>query len=49
MNQFELPDPVNRLVETVNHGDTDSFLDFFTSDGVVDDSGRHFVGRDSIR
>jgi hypothetical protein len=24
-------------------------LDFFTTDGVVDDSGRRFVGRDSIR
>jgi len=25
------------------------FLIFFTTDGVVDDSGRRFVGRDSIR
>jgi hypothetical protein len=25
------------------------FLTFFTTDGTVDDSGRRFVGRDSIR
>lgn len=49
MSTHELPDPINHLVETVNHGDTNSFLDFFTTDGVVDDSGRRFVERDSIR
>lgn len=49
MSKHKLPDPIDHLVEIVNHGDTNSFLDFFTTDGTVDDSGRRFVGRDSIR
>jgi hypothetical protein len=49
MNVPELPDPIGRFVEAVNRGDTESFLGFFPSDGLVDDSGRHFVGHDAIR
>jgi hypothetical protein len=45
----QLPDPINHLVEIVNRGDTESFLNFFIVDGVVNDSGRRFVGQDSIR
>ena len=28
MSASELPDPINRFVEVVNQGDTESFLDF---------------------
>ncbi|AIC15119.1 nuclear transport factor 2 family protein [Nitrososphaera viennensis] len=49
MSLPELPDPIGRFVDAVNRGDTGSFLDFFPSDGVVDDSGRRFVGHEAIR
>jgi hypothetical protein len=49
MRSSELPDPINHFVETVNRGDTKSFLDFFTSDGVVYDSGRRFDSQEAIR
>jgi hypothetical protein len=49
MSLSELPDPINRFVEAVNRADTKSFLDFFPSDGVVEDSGRRFVGHNAIR
>jgi hypothetical protein len=37
MSISELPDPINHFIEVINQGDTESFLDFFTSDGIVDD------------
>jgi hypothetical protein len=49
MSASELPDPISRFVEVVNQGDTESFLDFFPTDGLVEDSGRRFVGRNAIR
>ena len=49
MSTRALPDPIGRFVEAVNRGDTQAFIAFFPKDGVVDDSGRHFVGRDAIR
>lgn len=44
-----LPEPVARLVAAVNSGDTQGFLDTFAPDGVVNDSGRVFTGRDEIQ
>jgi hypothetical protein len=49
MSVSELPDPINRFVEVVNQGDTESFLDFFISNGIVDDWGQRFVGHNAIR
>jgi hypothetical protein len=49
MGVSELPDPISRFVEVVNQGDTGSFLNSFTSDGIVDDWGRRFVGHNAIR
>ncbi|MDQ3969783.1 MAG: nuclear transport factor 2 family protein [Thermoproteota archaeon] len=49
MSALALPDPINRFVEAVNRGDNESFLDFFPRDGLVEDSGRRFVGHDAIR
>jgi hypothetical protein len=44
-----LPPPIDRFVEAVNAGDTEAFLGLFPEDGVVDDWGRRFVGREAIR
>jgi hypothetical protein len=50
INGSSLPYPIGRLVKAVNRGDIESFFGFFPSDGMVDDSGRLFVGRyDVIR
>lgn len=49
MSEPKLPGPINDFVEAVNRDDTDSFLAFFPSDGIVDDSGRRFVGHSAIR
>ena len=35
--------------EAVNQGDTEAFLDLFTPEGLVDDNGRTFTGRDEIK
>jgi phenylacetic acid degradation operon negative regulatory protein len=44
----ELPEPVARLLAATNAEDRIGFLDAFTEDGVVDDWGRRFEGRDRI-
>lgn len=49
MDSAELPEPVQQLVDAVNAGDTEGFLDAFSGPGVVDDWGRVFSGRDAIR
>jgi len=49
MSHARLLDRLRRFVDLVNSGDTESFLAFFPDDGVVEDSGRRFVGHDGIR
>jgi hypothetical protein len=44
-----LPAPVQAVFDATNAGDTEAFLDAFATDGVVDDWGREFHGRDAIR
>jgi hypothetical protein len=44
----DLPPEVARLLEATNAEDSASFLESFTADGVVDDWGREFAGRDRI-
>ncbi|GAB20782.1 hypothetical protein GOEFS_132_00130 [Gordonia effusa NBRC 100432] len=44
-----IPAPVAALLDATNAGDLDGFLDSFTPDGVVDDWGRVFAGRDAIK
>ena len=44
----ELPDAVARLLAATNAEDRTAFLDAFTEDGVVDDWGRRFEGRERI-
>jgi hypothetical protein len=43
-----MPEPVQRLLDAANAHDTARFLAAFTDDGVVDDWGREFRGRDEI-
>ena len=45
----DLPSPVKEFVEVVNAHDEPGFLDAFTEDGVVDDWGREFAGREAIK
>jgi hypothetical protein len=44
----ELPAEVARLLDATNAEDPAAFLDAFTDDGVVDDWGRRFAGRERI-
>lgn len=44
-----IPQPVASFIERVNEHDEQGFLDAFTPDGVVDDWGREFQGRDEIK
>ena len=50
MNTKDSPDlgPAGRVIAATNAEDTEAFLDAFADDGVVDDWGREFVGRDQI-
>jgi hypothetical protein len=43
-----LPFPVNEVFEATNTGDLPRFVAAFAADGVVDDSGRVFLGHDAI-
>ena len=44
-----LPAPVQAIFDATNAGDTEAFLGSFTADGVVDDWGREFRGREAIK
>jgi len=46
---ISLPEPVRSFFERVNAHDEQGFLDAFTEQGVVDDWGREFTGRDAIK
>ncbi|MGD9738593.1 MAG: nuclear transport factor 2 family protein [Bauldia sp.] len=43
-----IPAPIDAVVAAINGGDTDAFLDAFTADGLVDDWGNAYRGRDEI-
>lgn len=44
-----LPTPVRTAVDAVNAGESEAFVASFAANGVVDDWGREFVGREAIR
>ncbi|ASU83711.1 nuclear transport factor 2 family protein [Nocardiopsis gilva YIM 90087] len=48
MSTATLPAPLDRFFDVVNSGDSQGFLDFFGTDGVVNDWGREFTGRQEI-
>jgi hypothetical protein len=45
----DLPAPVRAALDAANAGDIDAFVACFPADGMVDDWGRHFRGREAIR
>jgi ketosteroid isomerase-like protein len=45
----DIPEPVRAALDAANRGDAEAFLDSFSADGVVDDWGREFAGREAIR
>ncbi|MFC0531542.1 nuclear transport factor 2 family protein [Phytohabitans kaempferiae] len=49
MTAVKIPEPVASFIDAVNRHDEDMFLDAFTADGVVDDWGRTFTGRDAMK
>jgi ketosteroid isomerase-like protein len=46
---LSLPAPVRAVFDATNAGDTAAFLAAFAENGVVDDWGREFHGREAIR
>lgn len=49
MTTPSIPEPVATFLERVNAHDDDAFLSAFRPDGVVDDWGRIFTGREEIK
>lgn len=49
MTDLEIPQPFASFIDAVNRHDETAFLDAFTDDGVVDDWGREFPGREAIK
>lgn len=49
MTEPQIPTTLATLIEVVNSHDEQGFLDSFAPEGVVDDWGREFVGRDAIK
>ncbi|MFH5208175.1 nuclear transport factor 2 family protein [Antrihabitans sp. NCIMB 15449] len=45
----DVDQPIRALLDATNSGDVAAFLDSFTADGVVDDWGREFRGREEIK
>lgn len=45
---IELPTPVREAFDATNAGDLERFTAAFAADGVLDDWGREFRGRDEI-
>jgi uncharacterized protein (TIGR02246 family) len=48
-DQDSIPQAVAAALAAANANDSEGFLDCFTEDGVVDDWGREFRGREEIR
>ena len=44
-----VPAIITFVLDAVNNGDTDAFLDLFAADGAVDDWGSLYRGREEIR
>lgn len=49
MAEIPLPPPIGALVQSINAGDTEGFLNLFTENGVVDDWGKQYIGHRAIR
>ncbi|UVI36111.1 nuclear transport factor 2 family protein [Brevibacterium spongiae] len=49
MDNLQIPKTIASFIDVVNAHDEQGFLDAFTSEGVVDDWGREFAGREAIK
>ncbi len=49
MTALDVPEPIASFITVVNRHDLHGFLASFAQNGVVDDWGREFTGRDEIR
>lgn len=49
MADVELPDAVQAVVDAINGGDADAFVDAFAEDGWIDDWGRVLPGAEGVR
>ncbi|WP_166968598.1 nuclear transport factor 2 family protein [Brevibacterium atlanticum] len=49
MTEPQIPTTIATFIDIVNAHDEQGFLDSFAPEGVVDDWGREFVGRDAIK
>ncbi len=49
MHAKVLPAVLEHFLNAVNENDTNAFLSFFDKNGLIDDSGRQFVGLEAIR
>lgn len=49
MDNLQIPNPIAGFIDVVNAHDEQGFLDAFTPEGVVDDWGREFNGREAIK
>ena len=45
----EVPAPVAAFVKAINSADTETFVSLFASDGLVDDWGTKYPGREGVR
>ena len=48
MTDFTVPAPVQALVDAINSGDEQAFVEAFAEDGSVDDWGRVLEGREGV-
>ncbi|PPG26329.1 hypothetical protein C5E10_17075 [Pseudoclavibacter sp. RFBG4] len=48
MTEITVPAPVQALVDAINEGDEQAFVDAFAEDGCVDDWGRVLEGREGV-
>ena len=44
MKTPDLPEQLERLIDSIKRGDTEFFLAFFPADGTVNDWGTKYVG-----
>ncbi|MFD4510381.1 nuclear transport factor 2 family protein [Streptomyces sp. NPDC058457] len=49
MSVIEIPAAIQTFVEATNRGDAEAFAAAFTHDAELDDWGREYHGRDSVR
>lgn len=44
-----LPEAIRTFIDATNRGDTDAFVNAFTSDATLNDWGREFTGHQGVR